>query len=97
MEGDGDGWIWHELPDGRRFSVKRRGKALSEYMVKRVLLLEKEGLPRVVIAERLGVCTLTIRKYLNLAGRVMMNRGARALKVMREAGGEDGMPGGRRK
>jgi DNA-binding CsgD family transcriptional regulator len=48
---------------------RRRANAISAQLERSILELEAEGLPRVVIAERLGVHANTVSKYLLRAGR----------------------------
>jgi hypothetical protein len=61
---------------------KRHGNRISEAKEKRIVELDaKEGLPRVVISERLGVTVRTIQTYLTRHGRPMQNRGMRAKKL----------------
>jgi len=52
--------------------------ALSPYKASRIVsLVVEEGLPRVVVAERLGVCVKTVRRYLNFAGVPKLPTGPR--------------------
>lgn len=46
----------------------RHGSALSPEKVRLLLKLEREGLPRAAITERLGVSLRVVLKYLRLAG-----------------------------
>lgn len=62
----------------------RSKNALSKYTVKRIVDLDVEGLTRVQIEERLGVCDETIRKYLRQAGRPIHFIGRAVEKARKE-------------
>jgi predicted transcriptional regulator len=62
----------------------RSRNALSKYVVDRIVKLDVEGLKRVEIEERLGVCDETIRKYLREAGRPIHMIGMAVVKARKE-------------
>lgn len=62
----------------------RSKNALPADTVRRIVKLDIEGLKRVEIMERLGVCDETVRKYLREAGRPIHVVGMRAVKLRRE-------------
>lgn len=62
----------------------RSKNALSRWVVERIVKLDEEGLTRVEIEERLGVCDETIRKYLRQAGRPIHFIGRAVEKARKE-------------
>lgn len=62
----------------------RSKNALPIETVKKIVKLDVEGLRRVEIMERLGVCDETVRKYLREAGRPIHTIGMRVVKLRRE-------------
>lgn len=58
--------------------TERHGNALPEHLTRRIVELDLEGLPRVVIRERLGIGKNQVTKYLRRAGRPLSPRGRKS-------------------
>jgi DNA-binding NarL/FixJ family response regulator len=66
--------------------TEKKGNSIPDWKVSRILKLEKEGLKRVEIVERLQVCDETVRKYIRQAGGKIHMIGMAVVKARREGG-----------
>lgn len=62
-------FVHREAQGVRTYRRRRRANAVSTRIERQMLRLDRQGLPRVVIAERLGLHINTVVKYLLRAGR----------------------------